>query len=84
MSTASALVGPVPAGWTRRHLLSLEELSAEEITLILDKAELFTLFRANDFPIENIFKNGRSLSSFVKGDNPMGKFEGLSQIMGSE
>jgi aspartate carbamoyltransferase catalytic subunit len=34
-------VGPVPACWTRRHLLGLEELSAEEITCILDKAEVF-------------------------------------------
>ena len=33
--------GPVPAGWTRRHLLGLEELSADEITLILDQAERF-------------------------------------------
>jgi aspartate carbamoyltransferase catalytic subunit len=31
-------LGPVPASWTRRHLLGLEELTAEEITLILDKA----------------------------------------------
>jgi aspartate carbamoyltransferase catalytic subunit len=30
-----------PTTWTRRHLLGLEELSAEEITLILDKAESF-------------------------------------------
>ncbi len=28
----------VPAAWTREHLLSLEELSADEITLILDTA----------------------------------------------
>jgi len=34
-------LGPIPACWTRRHLLGLEELSAEEITLILDKAEVF-------------------------------------------
>lgn len=27
--------------WTRRHLLDLESLSAEEITLILDTAEAF-------------------------------------------
>jgi aspartate carbamoyltransferase catalytic subunit len=31
----------VPALWTRRHLLGLEELSAEEITLALDTAEVF-------------------------------------------
>jgi aspartate carbamoyltransferase catalytic subunit len=33
--------GPVPALWQRRHLLGLEDLSADEITLILDKAEAF-------------------------------------------
>lgn len=34
-------VGPVPEWWTRRHLLGLEDLSAEEITFLLDKAFLF-------------------------------------------
>ncbi len=34
-------LGAVPALWNRRHLLGLEELSAEEITLIHDKAEVF-------------------------------------------
>ena len=33
--------GSVPATWTRRHLLGLEELSAEEMTLLLDQAERF-------------------------------------------
>ena len=41
MATATVDLGPVPALWKRRHLLGLEELSAEEITLILDKAEVF-------------------------------------------
>ncbi len=41
MVTATVDLGPVPALWTRRHLLGLEELSAAEITLILDKAEVF-------------------------------------------
>lgn len=41
MTTATLDPGPVPALWNRRHLLGLEELSAEEITLILDKAEVF-------------------------------------------
>jgi aspartate carbamoyltransferase catalytic subunit len=31
----------VPDSWQRRHLLGLEDLSAEELTLILDKAETF-------------------------------------------
>jgi aspartate carbamoyltransferase catalytic subunit len=34
-------IGSVPAEWTRNHLLGLEDLSAEEITLILDKAFIF-------------------------------------------
>jgi len=41
MTTATIDLGPVPAIWRRRHLLGLEDLSAEEITLILDKAEVF-------------------------------------------
>lgn len=41
MSTELAELGSFPETWTRRHLLGLEELSAEEITLILDKAEAF-------------------------------------------
>ena len=39
MSTEMLELGNVPANWTRRHLLGLEELSAEEITMILDTAE---------------------------------------------
>jgi len=31
----------LPSSWTRRHLLGLEELTADEITMILDQAELF-------------------------------------------
>jgi aspartate carbamoyltransferase catalytic subunit len=34
-------LGEVPNWWTRQHLLGLEDLSAEEITLILDKAAVF-------------------------------------------
>lgn len=34
-------LGPIPPFWKQRHLLGLEDLSAEEITLILDKAEIF-------------------------------------------
>ena len=33
--------GEVPLSWTRRHLLGLEELTADEITLFLDQAERF-------------------------------------------
>ena len=33
--------GDVPKSWTHRHLLGLEELSNEEITLLLDQAERF-------------------------------------------
>ncbi len=41
MTSQIAELERVPDLWTRRHLLGLEELSAEEITLILDKAECF-------------------------------------------
>ncbi|MCC6124583.1 MAG: aspartate carbamoyltransferase catalytic subunit [Pirellulales bacterium] len=41
-------IGLVPANWTRRHLLGLEDLSAEEITLILDKAAVFKRAMAKD------------------------------------
>jgi aspartate carbamoyltransferase catalytic subunit len=41
MSTATIEFDSVPALWRRRHLLGLEDLSAAEITLILDKAEVF-------------------------------------------
>lgn len=33
--------GNIPSSWTRRHLLGLEDLSAQEITLLLDQAERF-------------------------------------------
>ncbi len=41
MTTDTLDMETVPARWTRSHLLGLEELSAEEITLIIDKAEVF-------------------------------------------
>jgi len=41
MSTEIAPFDAVPAAWTRQHLLALEDLTAEEITLILDTAEQF-------------------------------------------
>jgi len=41
MATDTLDVGPIPDSWQRRHLLGLEDLSADEITLILDKADLF-------------------------------------------
>lgn len=40
MSTESLDLGTVGC-WTKRHLLGLEDLSADEITLVLDKAEVF-------------------------------------------
>jgi aspartate carbamoyltransferase catalytic subunit len=41
MATETIELGPVPTWWTRRHLLGLEELSADEILLILEKAAIF-------------------------------------------
>ena len=37
----SASYGHLLERWTRKHLLGLEELSAEEITVILDQAQEF-------------------------------------------
>ncbi|MBR5244266.1 MAG: aspartate carbamoyltransferase catalytic subunit [Thermoguttaceae bacterium] len=33
--------GPVPSGWTRPHLLGLQDLSVEELTILLDLADRF-------------------------------------------
>jgi aspartate carbamoyltransferase catalytic subunit len=41
MSLVADEFATIPAAWTRRHLLDLESLSAEEIQLILDTAEQF-------------------------------------------
>ncbi len=41
MSIDTMDIGAVPATWTRRHLLDLESLSAEEINVILDSAVAF-------------------------------------------
>lgn len=41
MSVEVGEIAAVPASWTRRHLLGLEDLSAEELNLILDSAVMF-------------------------------------------
>ena len=41
MSTHAAELGAAPRSWTRRHLLGLEALSAEELAAILDTAATF-------------------------------------------
>ncbi len=41
MSIASHQIGAVPDTWTKRHLLSVESLTVEEINLILDTAVMF-------------------------------------------
>lgn len=46
MTSESAPPPVYPANWTRRHLLDLENLAADEITTLLDTAE--TLKRATD------------------------------------
>ena len=47
MSTDVIDIGTVPATWTRRHLLDLESLSAEELQTILDTAVMFKEATAN-------------------------------------
>ena len=41
MTAETVDIGPFPSQWKRPHLLGLEELSADEITLLLDKAQAF-------------------------------------------
>ncbi len=42
-------LGPHPDNWTRKHLLTLDELSTEELALLLDKAQIFrTAFDAGN------------------------------------
>src|SRR5438270_7317086 len=47
MSTDAFAFGAPPASWTRRHLLDLESLSAEELNVILDSAASFKEATAN-------------------------------------
>ncbi len=47
MSTEVWNIGAVPAAWTRRHLLDVESLSAEEINIVLDSAVAFKEASAN-------------------------------------
>jgi aspartate carbamoyltransferase catalytic subunit len=49
MSTATVDLGCVPSTWNRRHLLGLEDLSAEEITTILDQAVVFKRLAAQGY-----------------------------------
>src|SRR5262245_17399523 len=41
MSTALGEIGSVPASWTKQHLLGLEDLSAEELNIVLDSSVAF-------------------------------------------
>lgn len=41
MQNQASLTPPVPAAWTRRHLLNLEGLSAAELSALLDTADWF-------------------------------------------
>lgn len=41
MSLDVTEIGSIPAAWTRRHLLGLEDLSVEELNILLDSAEMF-------------------------------------------
>ncbi|MBL9089900.1 MAG: aspartate carbamoyltransferase catalytic subunit [Planctomycetaceae bacterium] len=41
MSVDVTEIGSIPDAWTRRHLLGLEDLSREELNIVLDSAEMF-------------------------------------------
>ncbi|MDR2642366.1 MAG: aspartate carbamoyltransferase catalytic subunit [Planctomycetaceae bacterium] len=53
MSVGISDWGGVPASWNRRHLLGIEGLSADEITLILEQAERFRAVLMRDKGYEN-------------------------------
>ena len=62
MSTECIDIGAVPSAWTRRHLLSLESLSTEEINLILDAAAAFRRSGGSDFNKASIL-SGKSVAN---------------------
>lgn len=47
MTTELVEIGAVPEAWTRRHLMDLESLTAEELVLVLDTAAMFKDTTAN-------------------------------------
>ena len=47
MTTERVEIGAVPEAWTRRHLMDLESLTAEELVLVLDTAAMFKDTTAN-------------------------------------
>ena len=47
MTTELVEIGAVPEAWTRRHLMDLESLTAEELVLVLDTAAMFKEITAN-------------------------------------
>ncbi|MBQ2822677.1 MAG: aspartate carbamoyltransferase catalytic subunit [Thermoguttaceae bacterium] len=50
-------LGEFPEGWKRKHLLGLEDLTKEELLILLDKAQVF----------RNAFDEGRRKFSFLSG-----------------
>ncbi|MDO4569941.1 MAG: aspartate carbamoyltransferase catalytic subunit [Planctomycetia bacterium] len=57
MQTELPELGEIPKGWTRKHLLGLEDLSGDELNILLDKAQIF----------RNAFDEGRRKFSFLNG-----------------
>lgn len=57
MNTEWPELGEIPEVWTRKHLLGLEELSREELEIILDKAQIF----------REAFDRGHRKFSFLSG-----------------
>lgn len=57
MNTELPELGDHPTGWTRKHLLELEELSKGEIEILLEKAQIF----------RDAFNQGRRKFSLLTG-----------------
>lgn len=52
--------------WTRKSLLSIEDLSAEEILLLLEKAKLIKEGKEESKPISNALKGKRIINLFME------------------
>jgi aspartate carbamoyltransferase catalytic subunit len=57
---------PAKPAWTRKHLLGLEDLSAEEIRLLLDKADEFFPFSTGRKPAPRLLEGRTVLNLFCE------------------
>ncbi len=63
---ANLSLPPIPDTWHHRHLLGLESLTAEEITLILDMAEFLQASTEGGRKKLDVLRGRPSQTSFLK------------------